>query len=235
MPRIGARVRRRAAASSPSACTPRRTSPRGTPSRASSAANSPRASRCGVRSASGRSCSSAGGAHNVANALRRRRPRQRRRAPRSTTSAQGLADFRAVAGRLQLQGGAARTAGSSTTPTTPIRVRCARASRCCARCPAPRWLVLGDMAELGEHASDSHAHMGGYARDCGVKRLFAVGPQSSRAVETFGAGGEWFADADSLIRRAAGRTRAGRHGAGQGLAHQPPGARGAGAHGRNGS
>ena len=27
------------------------------------------------------------------------------------------------------------------------------------------------------------------------------GPQSSRAVETFGSGGEWFADADSLIRR----------------------------------
>jgi UDP-N-acetylmuramoyl-tripeptide--D-alanyl-D-alanine ligase len=28
-----------------------------------------------------------------------------------------------------------------------------------------------------------------------------VGPQSSRAVETFGSGAEWFADADSLIRR----------------------------------
>ncbi len=37
--------------------------------------------------------------------------------------------------------------------------------------------------------------------DCGIKRLFALGPQSSRAVETFGAGAEWFADADSLIRR----------------------------------
>jgi UDP-N-acetylmuramoyl-tripeptide--D-alanyl-D-alanine ligase len=43
--------------------------------------------------------------------------------------------------------------------------------------------------------------MGRYARDCGVKRLFAFGPQSSRAVETFGSGGEWFADVDSLIRR----------------------------------
>ena len=63
------------------------------------------------------------------------------------------------------------------------------------------WLVLADMAELGEHTSDSHAHMGRYARDCGVKRLFAFGPQSSRAVETFGSGGEWFADVDSLIRR----------------------------------
>jgi UDP-N-acetylmuramoyl-tripeptide--D-alanyl-D-alanine ligase len=67
--------------------------------------------------------------------------------------------------------------------------------------PGTTWLVLGDMAELGEFAEDSHAHMGAYARDCGIKRLFAVGPQSSRAVETFGSGAEWFADSDSLTRR----------------------------------
>jgi UDP-N-acetylmuramoyl-tripeptide--D-alanyl-D-alanine ligase len=65
----------------------------------------------------------------------------------------------------------------------------------------PTWLVLADMAELGEHTSDSHAHMGSYARACGVQRVFGMGEQSSRAVETFGAGGEWFADIDSLIRR----------------------------------
>ena len=63
------------------------------------------------------------------------------------------------------------------------------------------WLVLADMAELGEHTSNSHAHMGSYARDCRVKRLFALGPQSSRAVETFGTGGEWFQDVEALIRR----------------------------------
>src|SRR6202043_2529107 len=67
--------------------------------------------------------------------------------------------------------------------------------------PGAAWLVLGDMAELGEFAEDSHAHMGGYARECGVKRLVAVGPQGPRAAETFGAGAEWFADAESLIRR----------------------------------
>jgi UDP-N-acetylmuramoyl-tripeptide--D-alanyl-D-alanine ligase len=67
--------------------------------------------------------------------------------------------------------------------------------------PGPTWLVLGDMAELGEASEDSHSGIGVYARDAGVKRLFAVGPLSSRAVETFGSGGEWFADVDSLIRR----------------------------------
>jgi UDP-N-acetylmuramoyl-tripeptide--D-alanyl-D-alanine ligase len=34
-----------------------------------------------------------------------------------------------------------------------------------------------------------------------VKRLFAMGTQSSRAVETFGPGAEWFADPNALIRR----------------------------------
>jgi UDP-N-acetylmuramoyl-tripeptide--D-alanyl-D-alanine ligase len=65
----------------------------------------------------------------------------------------------------------------------------------------PTWLVLGDMAELGDYSKDSHADIGVYARDSGVKRLFALGELSSRAVETFGSGGEWFADAESLTRR----------------------------------
>jgi UDP-N-acetylmuramoyl-tripeptide--D-alanyl-D-alanine ligase len=43
--------------------------------------------------------------------------------------------------------------------------------------------------------------MGRYARECGVKRMFAIGPLSTRAVETFGSGGEWFSDVESLTRR----------------------------------
>jgi UDP-N-acetylmuramoyl-tripeptide--D-alanyl-D-alanine ligase len=34
-----------------------------------------------------------------------------------------------------------------------------------------------------------------------VQRLFAVGAQRTHAVESFGAGGEWFADATALIAR----------------------------------
>ena len=79
---------------------------------------------------------------------------------------------------------------------------------CCAPWPGPTWLVLGDMAELGDFSKDSHA------RDRRATRASAASsacsrsaPLSSRAVETFGSGGEWFADADSLIRRAAGGAR----------------------------
>jgi UDP-N-acetylmuramoyl-tripeptide--D-alanyl-D-alanine ligase len=141
----------------------------------------------------------AGGAHNIGNAL----------AAASAASAAGasledialgLADFRAVAGRLQLKAG---TRGSwiidDSYNANPSSVRAAL--EVMRSLSGATWLVLGDMAELGEVSHDSHAHIGSYARDCGIKRLFAMGPLSSRAVETFGAGGEWFADADSLTRR----------------------------------
>ena len=141
----------------------------------------------------------AGGAHNIGNAL----------AAAAAASAagasledivSGLADFRAVAGRLQLKAG---TRGGwiidDSYNANPSSVRAAM--EVLRSLTGPTWLVLGDMAELGEVSHDSHAHIGSYARDCGIKRLFAMGPLSSRAVETFGSGGEWFADADSLTRR----------------------------------
>jgi UDP-N-acetylmuramoyl-tripeptide--D-alanyl-D-alanine ligase len=141
----------------------------------------------------------AGGAHNIGNAL----------AAAAAASAAGasledivlgLADFRAVSGRLQLKAG---TRGSwiidDSYNANPSSVRAGL--EVLRSLTGVTWLVLGDMAELGEVSHDSHAHIGSYARDCGVKRLFAVGPLSSRAVETFGSGGEWFADADSLTRR----------------------------------
>ncbi|HEX3948348.1 MAG TPA: UDP-N-acetylmuramoyl-tripeptide--D-alanyl-D-alanine ligase [Steroidobacteraceae bacterium] len=141
----------------------------------------------------------AGGAHNVGNAL----------AAAAAAGAAGasledivlgLADFRAVAGRLQLKAG---TRGSwiidDSYNANPSSVRAGL--EVLRALNGVTWLVLGDMAELGEVSHDSHALIGSYARECGVKRVFAVGALSSRAVETFGSGGEWFADADSLTRR----------------------------------
>ncbi len=62
-----------------------------------------------------------------------------------------------------------------------------------------RWLVLGDMAELGSDALALHAGIGARARASGIDRLFAVGPLGEATVEAFGAGGEHFADKDSLV------------------------------------
>jgi UDP-N-acetylmuramoyl-tripeptide--D-alanyl-D-alanine ligase len=141
----------------------------------------------------------AGGAHNIANALAA--------AAAAATAgaslehiASGLADFRAVSGRLQLKAG---PRGSwiidDTYNANPSSVRAGL--EVLRSLSGATWLVLADMAELGGQTTDLHAQVGSYARDCGVQRLFAMGTQSSRAVETFGAGGEWFADPNALIRR----------------------------------
>jgi len=62
-----------------------------------------------------------------------------------------------------------------------------------------RWLVLGDMAELGADARALHAAVGRRARERGVERLFAVGPLGVATVEAFGSGGEHFSDKAALI------------------------------------
>ncbi|HWX65286.1 MAG TPA: UDP-N-acetylmuramoyl-tripeptide--D-alanyl-D-alanine ligase [Rhodanobacter sp.] len=62
-----------------------------------------------------------------------------------------------------------------------------------------RWLVLGDMAELGADARALHAGIGTYAREHGVERMFAVGPLGAATIEAFGARGEHFNDKPALI------------------------------------
>ena len=141
----------------------------------------------------------AGGAHNIANALGAASAASAAGATLDDIAA-GLADFRAVSGRLQLKPGLRDSwIIDDSYNANPSSVRAGL--EVLRSLSGTTWLVLADMAELGEHASNSHAHMGSYARDCGVKRLFALGQLSSRAVETFGTGGEWFPDAEALIRR----------------------------------
>jgi UDP-N-acetylmuramoyl-tripeptide--D-alanyl-D-alanine ligase len=66
--------------------------------------------------------------------------------------------------------------------------------------PGEAWFVRGDMGELGDAARSSHVQVGRYAREHGVRRLFATGPMSTLAVEAFGAGASWFPDTDALAR-----------------------------------
>ena len=141
----------------------------------------------------------AGGAHNIVNALGAASAASAAGASLEEIAA-GLGDFHAVSGRLELKAG---LKGSwiidDSYNANPSSVRAGL--DVLRSLSGPTWLVLADMAELGAHAADSHVHLGRYARECGVKRLFAFGPESSRAVQSFGSGGEWFADLDSLIRR----------------------------------
>ena len=67
--------------------------------------------------------------------------------------------------------------------------------------PSPRWLVLGDMAELGPDAASLHADAGRCARRHGVERLLVVGELSVEAARAFGGGATHFEDCAELVER----------------------------------
>jgi UDP-N-acetylmuramoyl-tripeptide--D-alanyl-D-alanine ligase len=109
----------------------------------------------------------------------------------------GLAAVRAVPGRLQFKRAASGAwLIDDSYNANPSSVRAG--IEVLAQLDGQKWLVLGDMAELGDFAQASHAEIGAFARTHGVARLFATGALSVGAVESFGAGGQWFADAPAL-------------------------------------
>jgi UDP-N-acetylmuramoyl-tripeptide--D-alanyl-D-alanine ligase len=111
----------------------------------------------------------------------------------------GLATMRPVPGRLQFKtapSGAWIVDDSYNANPSSMKA----GIEVLASVDARRWLVMGDMGELGDFAAESHESIGRFARDHRVDRLFATGKLSALAVEAFGQGGEWFADTDSLAR-----------------------------------
>jgi len=110
----------------------------------------------------------------------------------------GLAGMRAVAGRLEFKAlaGGGRLIDDSYN-ANPGSVRAGL--RALEQIGGERWLVLGEMRELGEDSSKLHAEIGEFARQCGVTRLLAVGEEARHAVEAFGTGSTWFASAEDLI------------------------------------
>ncbi len=65
---------------------------------------------------------------------------------------------------------------------------------------SPRWLVLGDMKELGEQSIEFHQQAGQQAREMGVERLWAIGELSRHAANRFGEGAQHFSDHQDLIK-----------------------------------
>ncbi len=60
------------------------------------------------------------------------------------------------------------------------------------------WLVMGEMAELGSHAQHGHEEVARYARDAGVRRLYALGRFAEDCARVFGAGAQACEDLSRL-------------------------------------
>jgi UDP-N-acetylmuramoyl-tripeptide--D-alanyl-D-alanine ligase len=138
------------------------------------------------------------GRHNVYNALAAAAAALAAGATLAQVAA-GLGAMRSVAGRLQFKqvaGGAWLIDDSYNANPSSARA----ALEVLAELAGRRWLVLGDMAELGAHAQSSHRELGTLARSLGIERLFAFGPLAALAADSFGAGAERYQDIDALVQ-----------------------------------
>lgn len=147
-----------------------------------------------------------GGQHNVANALAASAAAVAAGAALEHVVT-GLAAMRAVRGRLQL-----KTASSGawiiddTYNANPSSMRAG--IEALAQLEGRKWLVLGDMAELGDFAPSAHSEAGEYALEQGVERLFALGPLATLAAQAFGSGARSFADVETLAAALAAESSA---------------------------
>jgi len=104
-----------------------------------------------------------------------------------TDVAKGLKAVRAVTGRLQFR----RTAGGAwliddSYNANPSSVLAA--IDVLAALPGTKWMVFGDMGELGVHAEAAHREIGVAARERGIERLYAFGKLAALAADVFNAG-----------------------------------------------
>ncbi|MDX1656843.1 MAG: UDP-N-acetylmuramoyl-tripeptide--D-alanyl-D-alanine ligase, partial [Candidatus Competibacteraceae bacterium] len=111
------------------------------------------------------------------------------------TIVRGLEGVQGVAGRLSRKAGPfASTIIDDAYNANPASLAAALSALEGER----RWLVLGDMNELGAEAPALHARAGEQARAGGFERLYALGIHSRQAVGSFGEGGRHFATVEAL-------------------------------------
>ncbi|WP_296227670.1 UDP-N-acetylmuramoyl-tripeptide--D-alanyl-D-alanine ligase [Ralstonia sp. UBA689] len=114
--------------------------------------------------------------------------------------AQALGNFAPVKGRLQRKPGAhGGLVIDDTYNANPDSMRAAIDAL--VTLPAPRWLVLGDMGEVGSQGPAFHAEIGAYARERGIDAVLATGELARHTVDAFGAAARHFASAEDLIEQ----------------------------------
>ncbi|HET8870852.1 MAG TPA: UDP-N-acetylmuramoyl-tripeptide--D-alanyl-D-alanine ligase [Aquabacterium sp.] len=140
------------------------------------------------------------GLHNVRNALAATACALAAGVPLAQVVA-GLQAFEPVKGRSQLR--AIPVAGRDVTlvddsyNANPDSVRAA--IDMLAGLPAPRWLVLGDMGEVGNQGPAFHAEVGAYARDKGIDHFWTAGELSQHAAIAYGGQARSFNAAADIV------------------------------------
>ena len=113
----------------------------------------------------------------------------------------GLEAFAPVKGRSQLKSllrdGQTLPLVDDTYNANPDSVRAA--IDVLAGLPAPRWLVLGDMGEVGDQGPPFHEEIGAYAKTRGIDKLWCAGDLCHYAAQAYGAGARHFADTPALL------------------------------------
>jgi len=115
--------------------------------------------------------------------------------------AKGLSAFRPVGGRMQrlaLRSGASLIDDSYNANPDSVRA----AIEVLAAESATKFLLLGDMGEVGERGVEFHEEIGRYARERGIDHLYATGELCRAAVAAFGKGARHFVSVDELIAAA---------------------------------
>lgn len=98
--------------------------------------------------------------------------------------AAGLASAQPEPGRLELRQCHGFSVVDDSYNANPASVTAALDA--IAGLGARRWLVLGDMAELGEEREQMHRQVGKHAKQSGAERLYALGPLAAVAARSFG-------------------------------------------------
>lgn len=113
----------------------------------------------------------------------------------------GLEAFAPVKGRSQVRplslGGEALTLIDDTYNANPDSVRAA--IEVLGELPAPRWLVLGDMGEVGDQGPAFHAEVGAAAAARGIECFWCAGESTSHAAAAYGESARHFATVAELL------------------------------------
>ena len=140
------------------------------------------------------------GQHNVKNALAATACALAAGAPMESV-VRGLEAFEPVKGRSRAErlttGGRPMTMVDDSYNANPDSVRAA--IDLLSALQGPRWLVLGDMGEVGHRGPEFPAEVGASARARGIESFWAAGDLARHAIDAYGAGARHFDTVEALL------------------------------------